>query len=164
MTDRFKLLPSVDVLLSAITSDYKREIVHERCRQVLENMRKSIAADELQVATKEEALEIAAERVDKKLAQDFAPSLKPIINATGIILHTGLGRAPSNTVIVEDPFASNEHALLAYREDRWWLEDLGSRNGTLLNGERLRAPAIVATGDEIGIGGVRLRIELGAEG
>jgi hypothetical protein len=73
---------------------------------------------------------------------------------------TGLGRAPSNTVIVEDPFASNEHALLAYREGRWWLEDLGSRNGTLLNGERLRAPAIVATGDEVGIGGVRLRIEL----
>jgi pSer/pThr/pTyr-binding forkhead associated (FHA) protein len=77
---------------------------------------------------------------------------------------TGLGRAPSNTVIVEDPFASNEHALLAFREDRWWLEDLGSRNGTLLNGERLRAPAIVATGDEIGIGGVRLRIELETDG
>ena len=73
---------------------------------------------------------------------------------------TGLGRAPSNTVIVQDPFASNEHALLYQREGRWWLEDLGSRNGTLLNGERLRAPAIVATGDEVGIGGVRLRIEL----
>jgi len=73
---------------------------------------------------------------------------------------TGLGRAPSNTVIVEDPFASTEHALLYHREGRWWLEDLNSRNGTLLNGERLRAPAIVATGDEVGIGGVRLRIEL----
>ena len=102
MTDRFKLLPSVDVLLSAITSDYKREIVRERCRQVLENMRKSIAADELQVATKEEALEIAAERVNKKLAQDFAPSLKPIINATGIILHTGLGRAPLSPAAQEN--------------------------------------------------------------
>jgi hypothetical protein len=76
---------------------------------------------------------------------------------------TGLGRAPSNTVIVEDPFASTEHALLYRRDGRWWLEDLGSRNGTLLNGERLRAPAIVATGDEVGIGGVRLRIELEAE-
>ena len=73
---------------------------------------------------------------------------------------TGLGRAASNTVIVEDPFASSEHALLYRRDGRWWLEDLNSRNGTLLNGERLRAPAIVATGDEVGIGGVRLRIEL----
>ncbi len=73
---------------------------------------------------------------------------------------TGLGRGPSNTVIVEDPFASTEHALLYRRDRRWWLEDLGSRNGTLLNGERLHAPAIVATGDEVGIGGARLRIEL----
>ena len=73
---------------------------------------------------------------------------------------TGLGRAPSNTVIVEDNFASSEHALLSLRNGRWWLEDLGSRNGTRLNGERLTAPAIVAMGDEIGIGSLRLRIEL----
>jgi pSer/pThr/pTyr-binding forkhead associated (FHA) protein len=73
---------------------------------------------------------------------------------------TGLGRALSNTIVIEDAFASSEHALLALRDGRWWLEDLDSRNGTQLNGERLNAPAIVATGDEIGIGGVRLRIEL----
>jgi len=74
---------------------------------------------------------------------------------------TGLGRDPSNTVVIDVPFASTEHALLSLRGDRWWLEDLGSKNGTRLNGERLNAPAIVATGDEVGIGGVRLRIELG---
>jgi hypothetical protein len=73
---------------------------------------------------------------------------------------TGLGRAPSNTVIIEGPFASSKHALLSLRNDRWWLEDRGSRNGTRLNGERLTAPAIVVTGDQVGIGGVRLRIEL----
>jgi pSer/pThr/pTyr-binding forkhead associated (FHA) protein len=73
---------------------------------------------------------------------------------------TGLGRASSNTVIVDDPFASSEHALLSRRNGRWWLEDLASRNGTFVNGERLSAPAIVATGDEVGVGGVRLRIEL----
>ena len=86
---------------------------------------------------------------------DLAPG-----QAFALNVMTGLGRAPSNTVIVEDPFASSEHALLYRREGRWWLEDLNSRNGTLLNGERLRASAIVATGDEVGIGGVRLRIEL----
>jgi hypothetical protein len=77
-----------------------------------------------------------------------------------LALVTGLGRALTNTVVIEDAFASSEHALLALRDGRWWLEDLKSRNGTRLNGERLNAPAIVATGDEIGIGGVRLRIEL----
>ena len=66
----------------------------------------------------------------------------------------------ADPVIVEDAFASSEHALLSLRSGRWWLEDLGSKNGTRLNGEPLNAPAIVATGDEIGIGGVRLRIEL----
>ena len=73
---------------------------------------------------------------------------------------TGLGRAPTNTVVLSEPFASNEHARLYRRDGRWWLEDLGSRNGTRLNGERLRARAIVATGDVLGIGGVQMRIEL----
>jgi pSer/pThr/pTyr-binding forkhead associated (FHA) protein len=73
---------------------------------------------------------------------------------------TGFGRAMTNTVVIEDSFASLEHARLSLRTGRWWLEDLGSTNGTRLNGEPLSAPAIVATGDEIGIGRVRLRIEL----
>ena len=75
---------------------------------------------------------------------------------------TRLGRSAANTVMIDDPFASTEHASLVQRGGRWWLEDLGSKNGTLLNGERLTGPAIVATGDEIGIGGVRFRIELQA--
>lgn len=73
---------------------------------------------------------------------------------------TSLGRGPSNTVMLDVPFASSEHALLSRRDDRWWLEDMNSKNGTLLNGQRLTAPAILVTGDEVGIGGVRLRIEL----
>lgn len=73
---------------------------------------------------------------------------------------TRLGRAPTNSVIIEDAFASAEHARLSFHNGRWWLEDLDSRNGTLLNQERLNAPAIVATGDVIGIGEVRLRIDL----
>jgi pSer/pThr/pTyr-binding forkhead associated (FHA) protein len=73
---------------------------------------------------------------------------------------TGIGRAPTNTVVLGEPFASNEHARLYRRNGRWWLEDLGSRNGTLLNGERLRACTIVVTGDLVGIGGVQMRIEL----
>jgi hypothetical protein len=73
---------------------------------------------------------------------------------------TGLGRAATNNVVIQDAFASAEHARLSFHNERWWLEDLGSRNGTLLNEERLNAPAIVATGDVIGIGEVRVRIEL----
>ncbi|MDY7042392.1 MAG: FHA domain-containing protein [Chloroflexota bacterium] len=74
---------------------------------------------------------------------------------------TSLGRALTNTVVVPDAFASAEHALLTWRAGRWWLEDLGSKNGTLLNDEPIPAdgPLVVGPGDVIGIGQVRLKLE-----
>ncbi|MBN1584010.1 MAG: FHA domain-containing protein [Anaerolineae bacterium] len=81
-------------------------------------------------------------------------------DAFPISVVTRLGRAATNSVVIEDAFASAEHARLSFRNGRWWLEDLNSRNGTLLNQDRLNAPAIVAGGDVIGIGEVKLRIDL----
>ena len=102
MSQQFKFLPSVDVLLSGIESEYKREIVRERCRQVLETMRIKMRANDLHVSSKEEAIDIAVKLVSDRLRQDFSPSLKPVINATGIILHTGLGRAPLSPAAQEN--------------------------------------------------------------
>ncbi len=73
---------------------------------------------------------------------------------------TSLGRAPTNTVHLADSFASNEHALITYREGNWWLEDRDSSNGTFLNGSRVREPVILSSGDLIGIGRVTLRLQL----
>jgi hypothetical protein len=75
---------------------------------------------------------------------------------------TTLGRALTNTVVLADSFASAEHARLAQRYSRWWLEDLGSRNGTLLNEVRLQPgqPVAVVEGDLLGVGNVRLRVRL----
>ncbi len=70
-----------------------------------------------------------------------------------------LGRRPSNHVVLPDPFVSAHHALLAWREGRWWLEDLGSRNGTTLNGDPVTQPTVVGAGDLIGVGRVVLRME-----
>lgn len=72
---------------------------------------------------------------------------------------TRIGRAPGNTIILDDSFVSAEHALLTRREKRWWLEDLQSRNGTLLNDLPLTETAVVVSGDVITIGDVRLRLE-----
>lgn len=73
---------------------------------------------------------------------------------------TALGRAPTNAVPLPDETCSLEHALLHQREGKWWLEDLGSRNGTQLNGHPVQAPMPILNGDVIGVGVTRLKVEL----
>lgn len=73
---------------------------------------------------------------------------------------TSIGRAPTNTVPVDDDFASGEHALLALRNGQWWLEDRQSRNGTTINGLPIRDPIIITDGDVVGVGSQRFRIHL----
>ncbi|MBK8134561.1 MAG: FHA domain-containing protein [Anaerolineae bacterium] len=72
---------------------------------------------------------------------------------------TSFGRSPTNTVPIEDNFASGEHAILTRRSDQWWLEDRRSRNGTTLNGIAFEKAVIVTNGDVIGIGKMRYRVE-----
>ena len=71
-----------------------------------------------------------------------------------------LGRAAGNTVVIDDDFASANHARIVLDQGKWWLEDRQSRNGTQLNGETIAQPAILADGDEIGIGKYRYRLHL----
>jgi hypothetical protein len=73
---------------------------------------------------------------------------------------TTIGRAPTNSVVLPDSFASNEHATLTLRGGRWWLQDRDSSNGTSLNGHPLKEPTVIVSGDIIGIGRVQLRLEL----
>jgi hypothetical protein len=73
---------------------------------------------------------------------------------------TSMGRAPTNTATLPDDTASLEHALLHVRDGQWWLEDLGSRNGTQLNEALIREASPVMSGDVIGIGRVQLKVEL----
>jgi len=72
---------------------------------------------------------------------------------------TSIGRAQSNTIVIEDSYVSSEHVLITHRGKQWWLEDMGSRNGTLLNDIPLTEPAVLSAGDVIGVGGTRLRVE-----
>ena len=67
-------------------------------------------------------------------------------------LRTTIGRSVRNDLCVEDPFASRLHAEVRRRGDAHWLSDLGSANGTFLNGARLLAPAQLHEGDHLRIG------------
>lgn len=73
---------------------------------------------------------------------------------------TSLGRAPTNTIVLDDAFISSDHAAITLRNGRWWLEDRGSSNGTQLNGYRIAEAVILSTGDIVTVGQVQLRIEL----
>jgi hypothetical protein len=72
---------------------------------------------------------------------------------------TAIGRDVNNAIVVDDPFASAEHAVLTYRGQSWYVEDLGSTNGTAVNGRTVAGLHAVAFGDEVGIGQVRFRLE-----
>lgn len=74
---------------------------------------------------------------------------------------TGIGRASSNTIVVDDDYVSSEHALLSLRGSQWWLEDLNSRNGTLLNEVPLETATVVTIGDVVTIGNTQFKLELG---
>ena len=76
---------------------------------------------------------------------------------------TFLGRDPENTIIVHHASVSARHARLSRENGVWWLEDLGSRNGTTLNDLPLSKPTPLTNGDIIGIGSLRFRLEIAAE-
>jgi len=80
---------------------------------------------------------------------------------TGSLLHLGednyLGRNETNNVVLSDPYASGRHARIYRLGGRFWVSDLGSRNGTKLNGALVQRPVALANGDILKIGGVTLQ-------
>jgi pSer/pThr/pTyr-binding forkhead associated (FHA) protein len=67
--------------------------------------------------------------------------------------------APNDIRLDDDDFASAHHARIEPRRDGVWVEDIGSTNGTYLNGTRLGRPQKLAPGDVVRIGETDLRYE-----
>ena len=95
-------------------------------------------------------LRVLAAAEDQSLAVGETLPLQPI---------TVLGRADENTIVLKDGSASTVHARLRRENGVWWLEDLGSRTGTMLNELPLSKPTPLAEGDIIGIGNLRFKLE-----
>ena len=72
-----------------------------------------------------------------------------------------LGRANDNTLTLNDATISAYHARISCRQGTWWLEDLGSKNGTLINNIPITEPTVVTFGDEIHLGSVSLHFSAG---
>ena len=65
---------------------------------------------------------------------------------------TVIGRNPECALVLDDDFASGRHARIFFRDDAWFVEDLGSTNGTFLGSERLTGPIRVEAGSTLRIG------------
>lgn len=65
---------------------------------------------------------------------------------------TTLGRDVTNEIVLSDSEVSRQHARITHTPGGFVLEDLGSTNGTFINGERLVAPRILNQGDLVGLG------------
>ena len=63
-----------------------------------------------------------------------------------------VGRAPECELRLDDTYASSQHARLFAKNDAWFVEDLGSTNGTFVNDQKLAAPAMLQPGDKVRVG------------
>jgi hypothetical protein len=69
-----------------------------------------------------------------------------------------IGRADDSTLVLTDDFASSRHARLTNRAGQWYVEDLGSTNGTYLDQQRVQGPLLVGPGQPIRIGQTALEL------
>jgi hypothetical protein len=69
-----------------------------------------------------------------------------------------VGRADDSTLVLTDDFASSRHARLTNRGGQWYVEDLGSTNGTYLDQQRVQGPLLVNPGVPIRIGQTALEL------
>lgn len=72
-----------------------------------------------------------------------------------------IGRGGQNEVpLEEDEFASARHARFELRRDGLWVEDIGSTNGTFVNGARVTTPRRLSKGDIVRVGQTDFRVDL----
>lgn len=87
----------------------------------------------------------------------------PALQEGGVVelkVPTRIGRGGENAIRLDgDDFVSTRHAVLEPRPDGLWVEDVGSTNGTFVNGARVTTARLLAPGDVVRIGRTDLRVE-----
>ena len=132
MVNNLRALPSVDQILrtraaAEIVAEYGRPLTLDAIRFVLEGLRTLVVSGDT-IPTRENILDLVKERLETWLK----PTLIPVINATGVMLHTNLGRAPlSQDALRAIHNLTSGYCTLEYDLDR------GERGSRLLHAEAL---------------------------
>jgi hypothetical protein len=109
-------------------------------------------------------LEQASERVSGRrvapIRLEVATSTQPGIVLAFTQPEVTVGRHPRSDVPLQDEAVSVRHAHLSFHHGQWWLQDLGSKNGTMLNSQPVLRATVLANGDEIRCGEARLSVGL----
>jgi pSer/pThr/pTyr-binding forkhead associated (FHA) protein len=71
---------------------------------------------------------------------------------------TTLGRAAECELRLDDTYVSQQHARIFDRAGNWYVEDLGSTNGTFVNEQKLVAPAMLTPGDTVRVGTTKVEL------
>ncbi|MHB8657498.1 MAG: FhaA domain-containing protein [Solirubrobacteraceae bacterium] len=100
-----------------------------------------------------EPLEARARSVTALLVLD---GRRLVVSPTGVTL----GRSRQCEIVLDDPNISRQHAEVRPRGGSWVLTDLGSTNGSCINGRRIEGPEVLKAGDEIELGTSRMTFEL----
>jgi hypothetical protein len=108
----------------------------------------------------------AAQRIAEPLEQTA-----PLRQQRALLIYNGrrlmvpprgatMGRSRDCEVVIEDPNVSRQHAEVRPRGGAWVVSDLGSTNGTRVNGRTINGPEVVRAGDEIEVGSSVITFEL----
>src|SRR3954470_3700371 len=103
-SELYRKLPSVDELTKSLADLVTREgapAVAAAAREVLERLRQEISAGRISAQGVDLAISGLPDAVARQLTRSLQYSLRPVINATGVVLHTNLGRAPIATAALE---------------------------------------------------------------
>ena len=69
-----------------------------------------------------------------------------------------VGRSPSSDIVIDEPYVSATHARFTIQGPALVLEDLGSTNGTMVNGHAIDQPVTLRDGDEVQVGDTVMRV------
>lgn len=101
----------------------------------------------------------AAPTASLRLTKSKVPLTSEVKRRYPIYGEAVIGRSKKCDIVINEKFVSGEHLKIWYEDGEWYLEDLGSRNGTFVNDQRIRKTVLLDPEDVISIGGLNFVFE-----